>query len=42
MKFKPMFAWYDLWVGLFIDHAKRRLYLFPIPCLGLVISWGDA
>jgi hypothetical protein len=37
---RPIFAWYDLWVGAFIDRPKRRLYLFPIPCFGLVIQFG--
>jgi len=36
---RPIFAWYDLWVGVFIDRPKRRLYIFPLPCLGLVITW---
>lgn len=38
-KVRPMFAWYDLWVGVFVDRAKRRVYIFPLPCLGLVVSW---
>lgn len=24
MKIRPMFAWYDFWVGLFWDSAKLR------------------
>lgn len=40
MRVRPIFAWYDLWVGLFVDRQKRRLYLFPLPCLGLVIERG--
>ena len=39
MKIRPIFAWYDLWVGLFIDRTKRRVYVFPVPCFGLVIEW---
>lgn len=35
---KPIFAWYDLWVGVFIDRAKRRVYIFPLPCIGVVIE----
>lgn len=39
VRVRPMFAWYDLWVGVFIDRAKRRVYVFPLPCLGVVVSW---
>lgn len=37
---KPIFAWYDIWIGAFIDRPKRRIYIFPIPCFGVVISFG--
>jgi len=37
---RPIFAWYDLWVGIFIDLPKKRLYVFPLPMFGLVIEWG--
>lgn len=39
MKIKPIFAWYDLWVGAFIDTQKKRVYILPIPCIGVVIEW---
>jgi len=39
MRIKPIFAWYDLWIGAFWDGKKRRLYLFPVPCFGLVIEF---
>ena len=32
-------AWYDLWIGAFWDGQKRRLYLLPIPCCGIVIQF---
>lgn len=35
---KPIFAWYDLWVGIFWDSRKRRLYVLPVPCVGIVIE----
>lgn len=31
-----LFAWYDLWVGIFINQPKRHLYVFPIPCVGIL------
>jgi hypothetical protein len=41
MKIRPVFAWYDLWVGAFWDKAKRKLYVLPLPCIGLVFELGD-
>jgi len=32
-------AWYDLWVGLYWNGAKRRLYILPLPCVGLYIDF---
>ncbi len=32
--------WRDMWIGAFWDRAKRRLYILPIPCVGLVIQFG--
>lgn len=42
MRVRPIIAWYDLWVGLFWDGRKRRLYVFPVPCVGFYIEWGGA
>lgn len=39
LKVRPIFAWYDVWVGAFIDRPNRRLYLFPLPCIGLRVDW---
>lgn len=39
MTIKLIFAWYDLWVGVFWDAKKRRLYILPLPCVGVVISF---
>lgn len=41
MKIKPLFAWYDLWIGAFVDRAKRRIYIFPVPCVGFYIEWSE-
>ena len=40
MKVRPIFAWYDLWVGAYWDRKQRRLYILPLPCVGIVISFG--
>lgn len=41
MKVRPLFAWYDLWVGVFWDSGKRRLYVLPLPCLGIVVDFSN-
>ncbi len=41
MSIRPIIAWYDLWVGVFWDRAKRRLYILPLPCVGVVISFAE-
>ncbi len=38
MSARVIFAWYDLWVGVFIDRPRRRIYVFPVPMLGVVIQ----
>lgn len=38
IRVKPVIAWYDVWVGMFWDQQKRRLYVFPVPCIGFVVS----
>lgn len=38
MRVKPIFAWYDFWIGAFYDRAKRRLYIFPLPMFGFYVD----
>lgn len=40
VKVRPLFAWYDLWIGVFWDRQKRRLYVLPLPCIGFVVEFG--
>lgn len=37
MKITLAFKWYDLWVGLFVDAEKRRLYFCPLPCVLITV-----
>ena len=39
MKLKLIFAWYDMWIGAYWDRTNRRLYLLPLPCLGVVLEF---
>lgn len=32
-------AWYDLWVGCYIDLEEKRAYFLPVPCFGVVVEW---
>jgi hypothetical protein len=38
-RIKVIFAWYDIWVGLFYDRKKKRLYIFLIPMIGIYIQF---
>lgn len=42
MTIRPIFAWYDLWIGAYWDRSNRRLYLLPLPCAGVMIDFGAA
>ena len=33
------FAWYDLWIGFFIDKNKKRIYFCPLPALLITIFY---
>lgn len=41
MKIKPLFAWYDLWIGAFWDAKGRKLYILPIPCVGIILEFNN-
>ena len=39
MRCRVVFDWCDLWIGAFWDRRRRRLFLFPLPCIGLCIEF---
>lgn len=39
MEVNFIFAWYDLWIGAFWDSSKRRLYILPLPCIGICLQF---
>lgn len=39
MSVRLLVAWYDLWVGVFIDVKGRKIYILPVPCVGIVIQY---
>ncbi len=41
MKIQFLFAWYDLWIGLFWDSKKRWLYILPIPMCGVIVKFPE-
>jgi len=42
MKISASLLWYDLWVGIFVDRAKRIVYICPLPCVVIKIEAGNA
>lgn len=36
-----IFRWFDVWVGVYPDMKKRRLYVFPVPMFGFLIDFGE-
>ncbi|MBI9066347.1 MAG: hypothetical protein JEZ09_03575 [Salinivirgaceae bacterium] len=38
-KFRLSFAWYDIWIGAFMDTIKRKLYICLIPTLLITIKY---
>ena len=38
MKVSFIFAWYDLWIGLYYDRERSWLYILPIPMVGIILK----
>jgi len=36
-----LFAWYDLWIGMYFDKKKNWLYILPVPMLGVIIKFEN-
>lgn len=32
MRVSFFFAWFDAWVGVYVDRPKRTVYVCPLPC----------
>lgn len=41
MRIRPLFAWYDLWIGAYWDRKARTLYVLPVPCCGVAITFAQ-
>lgn len=37
-RIRLLFAWYDLWIGVYWDRNERKLYILPLPMLGVVLD----
>ena len=39
LRLRPVFAWYDCWIGAYYDRKKQRLYLM-VPFVGVCIDFA--
>jgi len=39
MKIALLFAWYDLWIGLYWDKKNKWLYILPLPMIGIILKF---
>lgn len=35
---RVFFAWYDIWIGVYVDRKSRAVYVCPFPCLVIKIG----
>lgn len=36
---KVYFAWYDLWIGVYVDTKNKYVYICPLPMLVIRVSY---
>lgn len=41
MKVRFFIAWYDLWIGAYIDTDKKTVYICPTFCCVFAVEWGE-
>lgn len=39
-KAKLFFAWFDLWIGVYVDRSNTAVYICPIPMFGIKV-WRE-
>lgn len=37
---KVEWKWFDLWIGIFIDTNKKKIYICPFPTLVFIFDYG--
>lgn len=42
MKIRLIAKGYDFWIGWFGDSKRRRLYVLPMPCVGVCLDFDAA
>jgi len=40
MTVRTFFAWYDLWIGAYWSVKDRTLYLCPLPCWVIAVTFA--
>jgi hypothetical protein len=41
MRITFIVAWYDFWIGAYWDQKNSKLYILPIPMVGVVIHFKN-